>query len=383
MIIKQIMPKGKKVPELSLYELKGINLETAKSYLSYLPETDRTLGIEVIVQKESIDTSFFIESHRTDLDLKSVNRDDSVINVAVDYFSCQQMKSSIFPFRLLQEPIWNNIDTILKDEEQIQIQLLFLKKPQKRILDALWTQYEDYVNGVEMPTNNPIIRSIQNQILETMRKIEGGYRKHARLQETENKLNEDLFLFELRFSIASESNSRREHLLNKVKEIFQYINFINSWSITKELDKNSFSEHMRLRRFSLFKKMQYLSVSEIAGFFLTEIDKIQNQSISTNSETIEKPEPSITDNNPFSIFPYGDKREYENDFKIATQINKALRKLSLTQADEVIIQKIQQGSTVKRITFSLPEGIKANHSQKSYSRYTNRTSIERHLYSTR
>ncbi|GFN32578.1 FtsK/SpoIIIE domain-containing protein [Paenibacillus xylaniclasticus] len=365
MILNQLLPKGKKIPEMSYYELKGLSFNYVKSYLNNLIVADRILGIEVVATENSMNSYFFIESHKTDLNLNPTKINDDPAGWAYDYYSINSVKSSIFPFRTIESPLWMNLND-LSDKEQIVIQLLFMKIPQERVLDMLWSQYEDYVNGIEYPTTNFLIRSIQQSILEIMYKIEGGYRKHERIPETEQKLSEGIFSFEARLLIAAENENRNKVLLDKIKDVFQQHNFINSWSFVKENDK-SFIKHMRLRRFSLLRKKQYLSSSEIAGFFLTENLADTKSSILTTVEhaPVIISKSAEENSSPFTIFPCGEKQNRENDYKIAGLINKALRKLNLISDEDVIVQKIQHGATVKRITFTLPVGLKLTTLQRA------------------
>jgi S-DNA-T family DNA segregation ATPase FtsK/SpoIIIE len=287
--------------------------------------------------------------------LNPLESNDESVGWSFDYYSCNAYQSSVFPFRILSQPIWNGINDLL-DKEEVNVQVLFTKPPQEKIADALWTQYEDYVNGIEYPTSNVIIRAIQQRILETMRKIEGGYRKHERITESEKKLQEELFKVEIRFAIAADSEHRRKVLFNKVTDVIGRHCFINSWAFNKESDK-ALLEHMRLRRFSLFRNQQYLSSSELAGLFLTE--EVQEMTTKNIPATKNNDTPiEVEDRSVFAAFPYGQKLSRDDDYKIAGVLNKALMKLGLINDEEVIVQKIQQGATVKRVTFTLPEGLK-------------------------
>lgn len=367
MLFNHILPKGMKTPELTFYKLTGINFQTAKSYLVGIPVADRTLGIEIVINNESTSSYFFIEFHDIDIPLQKV---DIGFNVnqsedTCEYYSCSSSKPSIFPFKCIEVPQWRDIGQTLKSDEELIIQYLFIKKTNPVLIDSMWSQYEDYVNGVDFPTSNKLIRSFQQQLLDVMKRLEGGYRKNTRIPETEKKLREDLFSFETRFSIRSDSENRRVVLLDKIRDVFQRHNFINSWMFSRERDKKTFAEHMQLRRFSLFRKKQYLSASEIAGLFLTE-EEIPSSDpsspivVNSDLDTVEE-----VDMNPFSIFPQGSKKKRADDNKISEQLNNALRKLSLIDDEEVVVQKIQHGATVKRISFTLPEGLKLTNLKKA------------------
>lgn len=370
-MIKQLLPKAMKIPELSYYNLKGINYETAKSYLITLPTTNRTMGIEIVINNKGYKPLIFLEYHQIDLTLHTGVRDIIYPQYAsTDCFTLYGARPSIFPFNINPTYFWRDLASYILNNEEMRIQLLFMKKTSDKLINQMWTQYEDYVNGVETPTDVRLFRSIQQGLLELSRKIEGAYRKNVRIPESERKLREDLFLFEARFYVISESDKRRIALTNHVASAFMQHNFANHWTHSKDTNKRKFLEHMQFRRFSLLGANTYLSSSELAAFFITE-EFNEDLQTSVVTEVVEKPEPALNNdefkNNPLTIFPKGKKKERTPDVHLATKLNKALRKLSLLSDDDVIIQKIQNGSTVQRITFTLPEGLKLSHLIKSSS----------------
>lgn len=365
MIIDQLLPKSFKVPEINTYDFT-IAHDTLRSFLVNLPVSDKLFGVECFIEQNKFDPYFLSEFHKNDLAISKKNH-RLILNEYGDSncFFLQSNKSSVFPFNIdyLDIADMSEVSSQIKNDELVIFQILCLKRNAKLYQDRLWDQYEDWVNGIELPTNNKIIRSLQHRILEFYKKLEGGYKRNLRIDETEKKLTEEMFYTEIRFMIFRGTKASRYNISKTIQKYFSRMDYVNSWGLSEDKDYHGFFKDMQLRRPSKTKLNQILCTSELMNLLLVNESvaspepAIIQQYVVTPvviEETAQEPEDK---NNPFSIFPRGTKKNRDNDIHFADKFNRALRKLSLTQTD-VIIQKISNGATLKKITFNLPAGLK-------------------------
>ncbi|WP_261381363.1 FtsK/SpoIIIE domain-containing protein [Paenibacillus cremeus] len=374
MVLKQLLPKSLSLPDVRHFNFDGLTIHMLKSYLATIPVADRIYGIECFISKDKLEPFFIAESHSVDLPIqqtesKLILREYGESNCSFLYSN----KSSVFPFTMSESPIegLHEIGTQMKDDELIILQVLAIKKQTEFWNDKLTDQYIDYINGVEYPTNNKIIRGIQHKIMEIQAKLEGGYRRNQRINEAEKKLKEDMFQTEVRFMVIAPNRDTRRKLARLVHSKFSKVDYVNSWLLSEDKDIHGYFEDVQLRRPSLSYPRQILCASELVNLLM--ISKHQPLEVVTPiiepaappiPAAIESPVSEEDKSNPFALFPRGSKLVRENDVNFASNLNNALKKLSLTTAD-VVVQKFQHGATTQKITFSLPAGLKLSDLTKS------------------
>lgn len=363
MIIDQLLPKSFKIPEITTYNL-DITHDTLRPFLVNLPISDKLFGIECFITQNEFDPYFLSEFHKNDLRINKKNH-RLILNEYGESscFFLQSNKSSVFPFNMdyLESLNMSEIRKHIKSDQLIIFQILCLKRHAQLYQDRLTEAYVDYVNGIELPTNNKIIRSLQHRILEFYKRRDGGYKRNLRIEETEQKLTEEMFYTEIRFMVFRGTKASRSNIASTVQEYFSRMNYVNSWVLSEDKDYHGFFKDLQLRRPSTTKLNQILCTSELMNLLLVneasvkfDAPIVQMEPVITAEQVVEEEEDK---NNPFSIFPRGTKKNRENDIHFSERFNRALRKLSLTNQD-VVIQKISHGATLKKITFNLPTGLK-------------------------
>lgn len=347
------------IVDTSTFGFQTLSQEFTESLLS---SSEGTLGLEWYITKDKVKKFLFSQNESLKLD----QQPKLIICPKPNDTSCftfSNYKPSCFPFRmLLKENVLNvivkYINSTIKDEKVI-IQIL-LKKADVNFQNELKDQYYDYVEGIEMPTKNTVIRTFQHRILEFLKDKEEFLGKNPIIEGADRKFEQTGYETYVRVAIYGGTKQSRHQLSMKVKLGFSTMNYSNSWIISSPLNKKSFINKLNLRKFPLIPSQLILCESELFPLFSTMEEKVEEVASISIIEDID-----FDSSNIYSIFPRGEKVIREDDKNAAHKLNKAFKKLKLINEQPIKIKNIQHGSTVRRITFALPEGLRLSQLQKS------------------
>lgn len=356
-----------KIPDTKTYTLeKEILQYDAESFLT-ATSVGEVLGIEWLITKDKCQGYIFTSAkNELVLPLKEAMRPfiSTVDHKDMDCFTLSNNKSSCFPFSMtcganVFEFIQRYTVKSLSGGEKILIQLLLRKRDDWQ--DELRQQYHDYLQGIELPTNNKLIRHLQFKILGFVQTKDEWIGKNPEIDSATQKFREDGFQVCLRVAVHGGNEKSRSLLAQRVKLGFSHLNYVNNWIMSKQRNRQQFLEEIQLRRFPLFGK-QIMSISEILPFFghQPEMKTISDNEVDVRTDEgkyeSESP-PTIVAASAFDLFPTGEKLQREDDVDINQKLNKTFKKLKLINSHGIVVQNVQQGATVKKVNFNLPDGL--------------------------
>ncbi len=333
---------------------------------SLLSSTEGTLGLEWFITKDSAKKYLFSQMESMELERKPKLMIQSDLK-ELSCYSLSSYKPMCFPFRMqLEENVLNSIIKYTEktlEDEKIIIQILL-----KKVQGVDWQidsklQYHSYINGIELPTKNKVVRLVQNRILEFLQNKEEFLGKNPMIEGAEQKFTEEGYETYIRFAIYGGNKEKRNQLAAKVKLGFSIMNYSNSWIIGSPMSKRTFISDINLRKFPIVPSGQILCISELMPLFTSFDEEEKIEQLMAVSEIIETNE----DSRVYDIFPRGEKAIREDDKNVAQRFNKAFKKLNLIKDTQIKINSIQHGSTVRRISFNLPEGLRLSQLQKAVS----------------
>lgn len=348
-----------KIPETKTYYIDKISSEMAKYFLLSLTGADGVFGLEGYYEHNKC-LQYFYTSQMSKPDFPLSATPKLMLSADINNISCFHVlfaKPSCFPFLMDHGfHFWNMISNQLHlESEKVFVQLLLHKKSDEW-KDVVWQQYNDYLKGIDNPTSNKILRYIQFEMLEFINKVSGEKLENEQIVELKQKLLEDGFRFELRFVVFGDKE-RRIKIAKRMKYILSSLNFANYWHISEDSKKSLFMDNLSLRRFSISTSSQIVCTSELLPFMVTKYSDNIKQNETQIIPEIMTEQIIEESSNSFSIFPRGKKKIENHDIHFATNFNTALRKLNLISDTDVVIQKIINGATVQKVTFSLPNGL--------------------------
>jgi S-DNA-T family DNA segregation ATPase FtsK/SpoIIIE len=347
------------IVDVSTFGYEEFSHEFSESFLS---SSEGTLGLEWFISNGKVKKYLFTQNESLELEVQPKIMIPSKAK-EISCYTLGSFKPSCFPFRMkLKEnvlaAIMKYIDKTITDE-QILIQIL-LKKIQGddwRIDSA--GQYHNYLNGIEMPSNNKVVQSLQYRILEFLQNKDEFLGNNPTIEGADQKFQEEGYETYVRFAIYGGRKETRDKLAAKVKLGFSVMNYSNSWIMNKSINKNGFMNSINLRKFPLMPSGLILCVSELLPLFSSgEEMKVDTPIIEENIETVES-------SNIYEIFPRGEKLIREDDIDVKKRFDKAFKKLRLIGDQGIKIKSIQHGSTIRKITFTLPEGLRLSQLQKA------------------
>jgi|GEM_PF-1122373 len=358
---------GFRLRDTRTYKITENDPESIKMMLDNASETD-IFGYEMMLTKTGNKVTMFHTDEIATLDqtqqiLLSTYPDD-LKHMSLFYLALQ--KPSCFPLNMTSNILV--LDSVLKSlrvsTEKVLLQILVQKQSDswKRKVEDL---YESYLTGIDHPANNKGILAIQQKVNELTNKVESWNFKHQEIESLQQKLGEDGFRVVIRLSVFGEKQTERERIANDILKCFRKIDQHNSWCLSPVLfRKANFIENIQLRRFPLLHgKYQYLCTSELISMLaFNDISLPKVEQDNPSQEVVYSDEnktvrisyklPSL------SHLPKGSSNTKEDDTKHEDAINKALERVGIVKDKKVNVIKVQQGATLKKVTFNLPQGVK-------------------------
>jgi S-DNA-T family DNA segregation ATPase FtsK/SpoIIIE len=286
----------------------------------------------------------------------------------MDVYYISSKKPSIFPFSMVvNRSPWSELNKLIQphiEDQKVFIQLIAQAQESNRWVDVLQKDYDLYLRGISHPASFYPVRMLQEKLIEFTEKHEGWHTQNPIIQDLEQKLQEQGYRTVIRLAIHGGSSKANDRIVKSILAAFKTLNQQNQWeSYQVTLGKKSFVESIQTRRMPLFHgRSQFLCQSELQPLFSIK-DSIEfrpepTKEIKAPAKDIES---RISMKLPsMSRLPQSEEKiqQKEDTLKQERQMNDALQKVGMIKSAGIKIQKLQNGSTVKRVTFYIPNGIK-------------------------
>ncbi|MGE7840786.1 FtsK/SpoIIIE domain-containing protein [Lysinibacillus sp. NPDC093712] len=286
----------------------------------------------------------------------NINKDNSI------YAQFYLRKSSMFPIEMnCTESFWKLLTDIIPSHINIKYQLLLVYRQdnwRKRIID----QYDDYLNGVQNPSDNGMFRKVQRSFTEKMDELLRWEQKHSEIKEVGKKLEENGYRFNIRLVLIGGTKKERISLIDKVTERINEFSYTNHWIADSKLDFDDMSELFNKRKLDFPSKNYVLSTSEILPFITinqTLQESVSEVSRKNVSDIVEDKRLSLesVDGSLMELLPKGNEIDLFDGTDIANKFVYALKEIKPFR-NEMKLVRYQSGSTTLKITFNLPKQLK-------------------------
>lgn len=320
-----------------------------------LLDEEGVFGIELFATKEKTRMQLFSskpgKGYRAPVLLSREKQD--LKQVQTFYIAGSQ--SSIFPFSFQPgNSIWDGLKEIISSTIKDQKVFIQVLAEQQDITERMGMDYELYQKGVQNPSSFYPKRFFQEKYVEWAEKHNWMQTTSKEIPQLQQKMSEDGYKVCIKLAIYGGNNNTK--LLKGIMSVFRNRNGANFWSTFQvSIGKKTFIEGIQLRKFPLVGRNLYLCKSEIQPMF-----EIKQEVPIIDKPIVEAPKPKAKPSGSIiECLPHGDKMERKEDSAlIEQQINSALKKVGLVKAYGIKITKLQNGSTLKKVTFTIPEKVK-------------------------
>ena len=368
-IMRFLQPNVVKNEKYANYNISQLSSDQAKNILSS-NFIDGVFGIEAYRISNKHGLIFFSPPHYqfegNEVKFNSTyyvisNKDNTT------YAQLFLYKSSMFPIEMnCTESFWELLKSIIPSHINIKYQLLLVYR-QDNWRDRIIEQYDDYLNGVQSPSDSGIFRKIQRSITEKMDELLNWEQRHSEIIEVEQKVKENGYRFTIRFALIGGTKKEREILVNKVEVKINEFSYMNKWIVDAKLNFDDVSELYNKRKLDYSSKNCVLSTSEVLPFIITialQTEECKTE-ISISKNTTETKQPIQTeDYSLIKLLPKGNDIEQFDGTDLANKFLVAIKELRSFRGSMELIN-FQSGSTTVKIIFSLPKQLKFSEINKS------------------
>jgi S-DNA-T family DNA segregation ATPase FtsK/SpoIIIE len=357
----------KKIAETKTYFYKQVDDKQARKFLTERPSSDGAFGLEWECSSQHQNLYLFYNVFaKCELSISSAFK-TIVPQKDISIFTLGNSHSPSFPFKIdYNNFLWDELKDIQKslNDEKIFVQMIFKKaKNQEDWQNSYRQQYDDYLQGIELPTSNQLIRSLQFKALDFIKTKDEWIGENPEIPFALEKYNELGFFTSIRVIISRGNPKSRRKIINEVNANFSKLDYANQWVVSyNPLFQKRLLHQIQLRQIQ--NKGLVLSLSEIMPFFSSQ--NVEEEEINKNIETVQEIKKPKTNNRLLDILPYGDQSERDDTEidNIVEQFKIALGKLNLTHS-KIDIQNTMDCPTVYKIDFHLPDGLKLSTLQSS------------------
>ncbi|MCL1696245.1 FtsK/SpoIIIE domain-containing protein [Lysinibacillus sp. BPa_S21] len=339
------------------YNIDSLTRSTIKEILSN-SFIDGVFGIEAFRIANSENYTFFSQPNY-DCKLTTI-RNNSAQHLNSDsenttFAQLHMSKPSMFPIEMNTPTTFLEIiNSIIPSHINFKYQLLLVYR-QDKWRDKIVEQYNDYLNGVQKPSDNGIFRKIQRSITEKIDELLKWEQKHSEIKEVEQKLNENGFRFNIKLALIGGSKLEREYSLSKIENEINKYSYTNEWLVDYRIDFKYGSEIVNNRVLDYQSKNHTLSESELLQFIVLE-DKTQvNENVNLLEKSID--ENKSESNNLIKLLPKGNDIKQFDGNDLADKFLSTLRELKPFRGNMEVV-KYQSGTTSMKITFKMSKQLK-------------------------
>ncbi|MFJ3387750.1 FtsK/SpoIIIE domain-containing protein [Lysinibacillus sp. NPDC086135] len=341
----------------SNYNIESLTMSTIKEILSN-SFIDGVFGVEAFRIANGENYTFFSQPNYNCKLTTIRNNSAHYLNSNSENTTFVQLymsKPSMFPIEMNTPTTFLEIiNSIIPSHINYKYQLLLVYR-QDNWRDRIVEQYNDYLNGVQNPSDNGLLRKIQRSITEKIDELLRWEQKHSEIKEVGQKLKENGFRFNIRLALIGGSKLEREYSLSKIEYEINKYSYTNEWLVDHNIDFKHGSEMFNNRVLDYQSKNHTLSESELLQFIVLE-NKTQ---INENASLIEKKveENESESNNLIKLLPKGNGIKQFDGNDLADKFIFALRELKPFRGNLEMI-KCQSGSTSMKITLKIPKHLK-------------------------
>ena len=260
--------------------------------------------------------------------------------------------------------ILNDLKLLSNNNVDIFFQLLFTKRVDKW-RNKLTDQYENFLQGNDAPSQYKFKRKIQSKILKIFEKLEGENFKRESINVIENKILDEGYRTEIRLILICNNKGKIIKIEDELKMLLKDYDYFNELELRKILKggKKAFLKDIDNRKFSNGSQDQIFSFAELESILLS------NTIIKSAQPYKSKPKEAAyqsSSNKLIKLLPIKQKEERKIDYTIIDDITNSMKRVGIIKDQSVNVNKIQQGSTLQKITIDIPKGINYSDIEKNY-----------------
>lgn len=341
------------------YSLQSIRDSDAKSIM--LNSTlDGIIGIEAHRSQSGENILLFSPPHfkteypkgKRDSVFDSLNGKDKNMTYVKLYTS----KPSCFPLEMnATNNLWNIICTECPKHLGVIYQIL-LSYRQDNWVDRLIEQYDDYLNGVEQPSDSNFIRKMQRKFNEKIDDFLQWNYKHSPINEFEDKISEVGFRYNIRLLLYGGNAKERMRIIDKINSEVNKLSYTNNIVFDSHYTDADIL-NMKNRKMDNTDKSGVLSLSEL--FIFTIIDGKLNAKEEAEPLPVLKDGDVNSNFNPMELLPFGEELgDVDGDLMAKRFINAITELKNIKTSRGLSVRNVQSGSTLMKLSFSLPNSVR-------------------------
>lgn len=334
-------------------------------------------GVEKLITQSSIQNIAFVPPST----INSNENSSIMTKIPVDgishVYSLVLEKSSLFPLNSSPYSHFfndiNSLQSIIEEDQYILIQLIFIPIGDKMREDLI-SQYADYLNGVDNPIPNTFLRTLQKRMIFFLDKVIAHDLKREPVLDIERKIIDDFFKFEFRIVINGAPNVTI--IKEKINECLIPHSYLNSFKLI-ELDRQKMFPFIQKRELGQRSKSLILSKTELFSLFLTNINK--NKILEEVREDREGHDSENQDKiQLINLLPEGKSQKTgSQEHQYVQLFENTFRNLHLLGINEYLkISSFEEGASLRKITISLPSGIKLSEMKSNLENIQAQTGID-------
>lgn len=274
------------------------------------------------------------------------------------YAQFQLEKPSVFPIDMnLTSSVWDRLKRVCHDDMSIFYQVL-VQYRQDNWAERLEEQYDDYLQGVERPSNNATMRKLQRKFSEKIDDFFQWEYKHVPIDEIDTKLQQDGYRFNFKIILIGGIKKRRLRIINQIIKILNSVSYLNSWTHTTLPLTEDLVENLVKRKINSLGRQDVLCLAEVIPFIIHTNEVDAGIELTKTTEVYIQDRPVSVNRNPLlELLPRGLGLPKLDGSHYAPKFIKALTDLIGIEAN-VTVKRIQYGATLMKMTFDLPKGVK-------------------------
>ena len=347
------------------YILPSFSRNEAKSLLSEQLAGGGVFGIEAHRSPMSETFTFFSPpQYKTSW---NIGERDSIFSSFTDkpkdatFVQLYTEKSSLFPIEMNEtQSFWETVCSICPKNGINVVYQLILAVRQDNWQDRLQEQYDDYLNGIEQPSDMKMFRKLQRNINGKLDDILKWEFKHPPIPEFERKLQENGFRYNIRLILYGGAKNQRNKVVQQLKQKMDESAYTNGWNVNTYYILGDVIQNIKNRKLDNLGKQQVLSVSEVLPFVMSDhVIHIEQSS----TQLVKTAKRNKTISNPFELLPLGDGLKEVSGKQIAEKFIHALKELKDIKS-EMVAKRTQSGTTLVKVAFDLPKKLKLSELNK-------------------
>lgn len=337
------------------YPVTSLERSLAKSLLSAPLAGGGVFGVEGHCIKDINSFTFFAPPYYK-TDLQEGLRDNVFFHLFkfkkdITVLQLYTRKSSLFPLHMQYTgSLWEQISQLWSDEIGIMYQVLLAYR-QDNWQERMQEQYNDYLGGIQLPSDTSFMRKIQRKMNDSLDNFLKWEMKHAPIPEIEDKLQENGFRYSIRIILYGGTKRRRNKIVEQVRDILHQMEYVNGWTFNTGFLFDDIIQNIRSRKLDNVGKQHVLSVSEVLPLLMSQ------SVVHIGESTVVGKRKTVKANSPFHLLPLGSKIKQSDGQQIAERFIHALQELGKVK-EEMVAKRTQCGPTMMRVTFELPKGLK-------------------------